>query len=645
MHHWRRRALPDTLHSGACWGGAALCVVLMPLFWGCSQGAAPSEAPPQAPAVVKDPATPPESPSASSVSAKQEGVPDGPSGAKNLNSGFETQADGKAAHWTAEPAAGPAGGGWVPRGSSAREGEGGMFLALTPEAPEGAQARLVSDPVAAGPADAVRFRGWMRSEGPASARPEVLVEALVGERWEALYSEARETGARPVELPAWTPRAGTSMAPTGTRQVRLVVEAPLRGPAGAGWCLDDVECEVTPEWFPKRGGQETPVPEEQQQMVEELLATGYLLGENPKPARTGVLVYQEGRACEGLNLYTSGHDTAAWLVDMRGNLLHSWRCPYERAWPGREFPDQGYGHRSWRRVVLLPDGFLLAVFEGVGLVKLDRDSNIVWVYSGRAHHDLRVLENGDIYVLSRRAHMIPRIHADRPVLEDFITLLDADGNVKSELSLLEASEKSEFWPMIRLLLPKSEGDIFHANSLEWMDGSREHISPLYRRGNILTSFKHQDAVAIVDMELGKLVWFKSGPWVYQHNPVLLENGNILVYDNNRFCDYSRVLEYNPFTREIPWYYIADPPQGFFNKHCGAAFPLINGNVLIIESEYGSAFEVTREREIVWEFVNPGALEDKQEVVPYLYDLTRLPPDFALDWLPARPSEEGGSPLP
>ena len=624
----------------------SLCCVLLAFFWGCSGETAPRDTPPP-PAPTGQPAAS-AAPPTPAPAAADTGQGDSPSfldGGDNPNSSFEELAGGGAAHWTAEVPGGPAGAGWVPRGDSARSGAGGMFLSLAPEAPEGASARLVSDPMKAGPADAVRFRGWMRSEGPASARPKVLVEALVGERWEALYSEARETDARPVELPVWTPRAGTSMAPTGTTQVRLVVEAPLRGPAGAGWSVDDVECGVTPEWFPKRGGPEAPVPEEERQMVEELLATGYLLGENPKPARTGVLVYQEGRACEGLNLYTSGHDTAAWLVDMRGNLLHSWHCSYERAWPGREFPDQGYGHLNWRRVMLLPDGCLLAVFEGVGLVKLDRNANIVWIYSGRAHHDLRVLENGDIYVLSRKARMVPRIFADRPVLEDFITLLDADGNVKSELSLLEAAERSAFWPMIRLLLPKSEGDLFHTNSLEWMDGSREHLSPLYRRGNILTSFKHQDAVAIVDMEQGKLVWFKSGPWVFQHNPILLENGNLLVYDNNRFCDYSRVLEYNPFTREIPWHYIADPPQAFFNKHCGAAFPLANGNILIIESEYGRAFEVTREREIVWEFVNPGSLEEKQDVVPYLYDLTRLPPDFPLDWLPAPPGEAGGSALP
>lgn len=97
-----------------------------------------------------------------------------------------------------------------------------MFLSLVPGVPEGAVARLVSNPVEAGPADAVRFRGWMRSEGPPSARPRILVEALVGEKWEPLFSEGRECDTGPVELPVWTPRAGTSMAPTGTKQIRLV---------------------------------------------------------------------------------------------------------------------------------------------------------------------------------------------------------------------------------------------------------------------------------------------------------------------------------------------------------------------------------------------------------------------------------------
>lgn len=119
------------------------------------------------------------------------------------------------------------------------------------------------------------------------------------------------------------------------------------------------------------------VTEEQQRMIEELLATGYVLGENPKPENTGIMLHVREKACQGVNVYVSGHDTAAFLMDMDGRILHTWRCPYDRAWPGREIPEQGYGHLNWRRALPLPDGSLLAVFEGVGLVKLDKDSNIV----------------------------------------------------------------------------------------------------------------------------------------------------------------------------------------------------------------------------------------------------------------------------
>lgn len=244
------------------------------------------------------------------------------------------------------------------------------------------------------------------------------------------------------------------------------------------------------------------------------------------------------------------------------------------------------------------------------------------------------MENGDIYVLTRKAHMIPRIHAEKPILEDYITLLDSGGKVKKEVSLLEAGERSPFWPMARLLIPEDGGDIFHANTLEWLDGSRAHLSPLFKRGNILTSFKRPNAVVIVDMETESFVWYKSGPWVRQHSPTLLENGNLLVFDNNRFCDYSRVMEYEPFTERIPWYYLGNPPDSFFTRDCGAAYPLPNGNVLAVESQDGRAFEVTREKEIVWEFVNPATVGEGDTMVAYLHDLMRMPADFPLNWLPA-----------
>ena len=55
---------------------------------------------------------------------------------------------------------------------------------------------------------------------------------------------------------------------------------------------------------------------------------------------------------------------------------------------------------------------------------------------------------------------------------------------------------------------------------------------------------------------------------------------------------------------------------------GAAQRLPNGNTLITESERGRVFEVTPQKEIVWEFWNPEIVKGARKRI---YRLTRLAP--------------------
>ena len=68
--------------------------------------------------------------------------------------------------------------------------------------------------------------------------------------------------------------------------------------------------------------------------------------------------------------------------------------------------------------------------------------------------------------------------------------------------------------------------------------------------------------------------------------------------------FSRVIEINPATNEIGWTYQDRPVSNFFSPRMGNAQPLPNGNTLINEASFGRFFEVTRDGEIVWEYVNP-----------------------------------------
>ena len=67
---------------------------------------------------------------------------------------------------------------------------------------------------------------------------------------------------------------------------------------------------------------------------------------------------------------------------------------------------------------------------------------------------------------------------------------------------------------------------------------------------------------------------------------------------------SRVIEVDPKTSEIAWEYAAKPEIQFFSAHISGAQRLPNGNVLVCEGAPGRLFEIMREGEVVWEWVNP-----------------------------------------
>lgn len=55
---------------------------------------------------------------------------------------------------------------------------------------------------------------------------------------------------------------------------------------------------------------------------------------------------------------------------------------------------------------------------------------------------------------------------------------------------------------------------------------------------------------------------------------------------------------------IEWEYRGNPPMEFYSALCAGCQRLPNGNTLICETMVGRVFEITRDGEIVWEFLNP-----------------------------------------
>jgi hypothetical protein len=226
------------------------------------------------------------------------------------------------------------------------------------------------------------------------------------------------------------------------------------------------------------------------------------------------------------------------------------------------------------------------------------------------------------------------VNANWPIEEDYAILLSPDGREKSKLSLLECFQNSPYSPLLREM--PDIGDVFHTNTLEVLDGRLSEHSDVFREGNLLISVWVLNTIAVVDPSSSSVVWALNGMWRRQHQPTVLDNGNLLIFDNHGNDGWSRVIEFDPFTQRIDWMYSGDPPEAFLSLTCGSCQRLPNGNTLITESDYGRAFEVTPEGEIVWEYSSPHRAGENDELIATLFEMIRLPPDFPLGWLKNAP---------
>jgi len=321
-----------------------------------------------------------------------------------------------------------------------------------------------------------------------------------------------------------------------------------------------------------------------------------------KGERLSTVVYDPQQAYLGYTLFTPCASNKVLLIDMNGNVVHSWETPYEPGMHG----------------VLLPNGNLLYAgrlpdtplpeFGGMGgaIVEYDWDGNEVWHYEDPfQHHDFFRMDNGNTMILSYDA-------------------VPDDIAAKAKGGLPGTERKGVIWSSVfREVTP--EGEV----AWEWVghehyDIEEHTMCPLCARaewdhcnscevlpdGNVMTTSFMMNRIMIIEKATGNIIWeWGKNELAHPHNPTILENGHVLVFDNGNHrplfpLSFSRVLEIDRETGEIVWEYQDRTPLNFYGCFISGAQRLPNGNTLICEGPSGHFFEVTPDKELVWEYINP-----------------------------------------
>lgn len=407
----------------------------------------------------------------------------------------------------------------------------------------------------------------------------------------------------------------------------------------------------------------------------------------PSVYPTGTTRYDPEKTYNSYVLFTSG-DNVARLIDLDGNTVHQWKDAGN--FSSLLDPALVNGQRGHvlvtREVVegkgsdLIPGQVNSRVSKTIA--ELDWNNNIVWQFGPKApdglarqHHDWVRLKNGNTLVLSNLVHAIPGFKQQR-VLDDVVYEVNPAGEIVWRWVASEHLEEFGFTSeQLKLIRNADDADFLHLNNLKIVGPNHWYAAgdPRFAPDNLLIDSRNANFIAIIDKKTGHVMW-SLGPNYPNTNAVLTRKvprpvdrtsgqhdahiipeglpgaGNLLVFDNEgeggyppvalSFTGGSRVLEIDPVKKEIVWQYTGEdsgaPGWSFQSSHISNARRLPNGNTFIDEGQKGRLFQVTRDGEIVWEYVNPYARESKDNIngkAVLNNQLYRAQP-VPYDWVPA-----------
>ncbi len=297
---------------------------------------------------------------------------------------------------------------------------------------------------------------------------------------------------------------------------------------------------------------------------------------------------------------------AAWLLDASGTTRHTWPIDYSTIDPDGPLngSDTPYG------LLAMPDGSLVVNFDhGDAMARLDACGRPLWVRRGVFHHSLALDDAGDIWTWQGfgtpygHHHAIVRLDPDSGETLESIDLL-ADILATGPEAEVALGVRGDYpFRDFDQTPPRSAGaDLFHPNDVEVLTAALAPAFPEFAAGDLLVSLRNIDLVAIVDRRDHHLAWWRTGPWIQQHDPDFRADGRISVYDNNTGRGRSEILTVDPRTGEVV-NELHDGDVRFYAGTMGKHQILPDGKVLIVAPDEGRVLLVTPHGDRILEINN------------------------------------------
>lgn len=313
------------------------------------------------------------------------------------------------------------------------------------------------------------------------------------------------------------------------------------------------------------------------------------------------------------------------------NLIHSWTDE-----DGCSFFDL-----DGNSVAKLPGQFC-EIIPGTGVISasekelslFDAQFNTKWrVAAQEVHHDVTVSrERREIFFLDRKVYPGP---ADmKRLCADVIVGVDYSGNeifrwdAHREEAKLLAAFKVPVGAMKTYFDKNCDGEYSHANAIEVISKEQEaKIGGAFHAGDLLVTFLRPAVFVVLQRNTGQVSWLYHEPGYsgFAHSARITPEGNIIYFKNNTddfeggepLSHRAELSLIDPRDKKEIWSYRADEEGRFASFIFGHVQPLENGNFLVSDNpDGGHAFEITRDKKIVWEWAYGGHKPDGKRKMIY-----------------------------
>jgi hypothetical protein len=373
----------------------------------------------------------------------------------------------------------------------------------------------------------------------------------------------------------------------------------------------------------------------------------------------------------GYTLFSPEYSTKTFIIDINGNIVHSWDSNYIQGLPVYllENGDLIRGCSNLDNTRFLAGGF-------TGRVEIyDWNNSLIWDFDYSTdryclHHDIEVLPNKNILMISweyktaseavaagrnpnniqngqlwpdkiieikpigpSESKIVWEWHVWDHLIQDFDSSKDNYGVVADHPELIDINTGGRL------------SDFNHINSIDYNQEFDQILLSSHNQNEIWVidhSTTTEEAADHTGGKYGKggdLLYRWGNPRMYktggfedqqlfgQHDAQWIElgcpgEGNILIFNNGQGRPdgkFSSIVEIQPpvngtgyydltfgssyMPTEPIWLYTAENPGDFFAPKISGAQRLPNGNTLICMGDKGFFFEVTLEKETVWEYEN------------------------------------------